>query len=187
MDVEQNRRRRFEAYQTFRLKDGRWPARAQRLLESCYALCVEGLQEPLHLCLSDFEHKLFKQAESAKLPRQQQDFLGSRLRVVHDRVAFEERFLAELAEAFNAIDKAAAKTEESTQSKPRLSLQLLDQVEQEMVMSIERLGARGEMRHNSVLYELGYRLAVLIGSPPLDGRFTRPAWCLSCRSNITCC
>jgi hypothetical protein len=170
MDVEQNRRRRFEAYQAFRLKDGRWPARAQRLLEACYALCVEGLQEPLHLCLSDFEHKLFKQAESAKLPRQQQDFLGSRLRVVHDRVAFEERFLAELAEAFNVIDKVAAKTGESTQSKPRLSLQLLDQVEQEMVMSIERLGARGEMRHNSVLYELGYRLAVLIGSPPLDGR-----------------
>jgi len=170
MDVEQNRRRRFEAYQSFRLKDGRWPARAQRLLESSYALCVEGLQEPLHQCLSDFEQKLFRQAESAKLPKQQQDFLISRLRVVHDRVAFEERFLLELAGAFNEIDKASLKPEASASPRSRLSLQLLDQTEQEMVMSIERLGARGEMRHNSVLYELGYRMAVLIGAPPLDGR-----------------
>jgi len=170
MDVEQNRRRRFEAYQSFRLKNGRWPARAQRLLESCYALCVEGLQEPLHHCLSDFEQKLFKQAESAKLPKQQQDFLISRLRVVHDRVAFEERFLTELAESFNEIDKASMKNDAPASPRSRLSLQLLDQVEQEMVMSIERLGARGEMRHNSVLYELGYRMAVLIGAPPLDGR-----------------
>jgi hypothetical protein len=170
MDVEQNRRRRFEAYQSFRLKDGGRPARAQRLLESSYALCVEGLQEPLHCCLSDFEQKLFKQAESAKLPKQQQDFLISRLRVLHDRVAFEERFLLELAGAFNEIDKAAIKPEAPAGTRSRLSLQLLDQTEQEMVMSIERLGARGEMRHNSVLYELGYRLAVLIGAPPLDGR-----------------
>ena len=170
MDVEQNRRRRFEAYQSFRLKDGRWPARAQRLLESSYALCVEGLQEPLHQCLTDFEQKLFKQAERAKLPQQQQDFLISRLRVLHDRVAFEERFLLELAEAFNQIDKAALKIEPSAGPTSRLSLQLLDQAEQEMAMSIERLGARGEMRQNSVLYELGYRLAVLIGAPPLDGR-----------------
>jgi len=169
MDVEQNRRRRFEAYQSFRLKDGRWPARAQRLLEASYALCVEGLQEPLHQCLSDFEQKLFKQAESAKLPKQQQDFLTSRLRMVHGRVAFEERFLLELAEAFNDIDKAAVKVDASASPRSRLSLQLLDQAEQEMVMSIERLGARGEMRHNGVLYELGYRLAVLIGAPPLDG------------------
>jgi hypothetical protein len=170
MDVEQNRRRRFEAYQAFRLKEGRWPARAQRLLESCYALCVEGLQEPLHHCLSDFEQKLFKHAESAKFPKQQQDFLVSRLRVVHDRVAFEERFLMALGESFNEIDKAAVKADAPAVPRARLSLQLLDQTEQEMVMSIERLGARGEMRHNSVLYELGYRLAVLIGAPPLDGR-----------------
>jgi len=170
MDVEQNRRRRFEAYQSFRLKDGRWPARAQRLLESTYTLCVEGLQEPLHQCLSDFEQKLFKQAENAKLSKQQQDFLVSRLRVIHDRTAFEERFLLELAEAFNDIDKAAVKADASANPRSRLSLQLLDQAEQEMVMSIERLGARGEMRHNSVLYELGYRLAVLIGAPPLEGR-----------------
>jgi hypothetical protein len=170
MDVEQNRRRRFGAYQVSGLKEGRWPARAQRLLDSCYGLCVDGLREPLHLCMSDFGQKLFKQAESAKLPQQQQDFLISRVRVLHDRVAFEERFLAKLADAFNEIDKAAIKTAAPISAKPMLSLQLLDRVEQEMVMSVERLGARGEARHNSVLYELGYRLAVLIGAPPLDGR-----------------
>jgi hypothetical protein len=170
MDVEQNRRRRFETHHSIRLKDGRWAARAQRLLEASYAVCVDGLQQPLHECLSDFEHKLFKHAESAKLPKQQQDFLVSRLRVVHDRVAFEERFLLELAGAINEVDKATLKPEAPVNGRSRLSLQLLDQTEQEMVMSIERLGARGEMRHNSVLYELGYRLAVLIGAPPLDGR-----------------
>ena len=36
-------------------------------------------------------------------------------------------------------------------------------------MALEQLGARGEVRHSSALYELGYRMAVLIGAPPLEG------------------
>ena len=71
--------------------------------------------------------------------------------------------------AGDILKSAAGKTVEATDEKAWLSLELLDPVEQELSMTVEQLGARGDVRHSSVLYELGYRLAVLVGAPPLEG------------------
>jgi len=155
------------------LSSGRWPARAQRLLEASYRLCVDGLHEPLRQCLGDFEQQLFAQAERARQHTQQQDYYNSRQRVLQDRTQFEQRFNEQLAAIFNALDTAAAApamaTENATGKKAWQSLELLDPVAQELIMAVDQLGARGEVRHSGVLYELGYRMAVLIGAPPLEG------------------
>ncbi|OOG62046.1 hypothetical protein B0E46_13710 [Rhodanobacter sp. B04] len=174
MDVGQDRRDLPASHQAARLNSGRWSARAQRLLEASYKLCVDGLHEPLRRCLGDFEQQLFALAERARQHAQQQDLYSSRQRVLQDRTRFEQRFIEQVGEAFNALEgdatrHAPAGSTGSTGTKTWKSLELLDPVEQELTMAVEQLGARGEVRHSSVLYELGYRMAVLIGSPPLEG------------------
>ena len=175
MNVGQDRRALPAFHQTARLSIGRWPARAQRLLEASYKLCVNGLHEPLRQCLGDFEQQLFAQAERARQHTQQQDYYSSRQRVLQDHIQFEQRFNEQLAATFNALDTtAAAPTTASasataTREKAWQSLELLDPVAQELTMAVDQLGARGEVRHSGVLYELGYRLAVLISAPPLEG------------------
>ena len=169
MDVEQNRRRPFEAHQTVALNSGRWPARAQRLLDASYKRCAKDLAEPLRLCLNDFEEQLFKQAERERRPAEQQDCFATRHRVLQDRATFEQRFLARLVAAFNDIDKVAIEAATSASAQPWQALELLDPVEQEISLSVNQLGARGEMRHGNALHALSYRLAVLVGTPPLEG------------------
>ena len=168
MDVEQDRRRSFASRQHNRLGEGRWPARAQRLIETSHTLCVEGLREPLRRCMGEFEQQLFKLAERAHRHLEQQDFYASRQRILQHRTLLEERFIARIGIAFDRIDGGAMPRTPS-EAKPWQSLQLLDPAEQELTMTVAQLGARGEMRHSSVLYELGYRLAVLVGAPPLEG------------------
>lgn len=169
MDVEQDRRRPLASHQDARPSGGRWPVRVQQLLETSYTLCVEGLHEPLRRCLGEFEQQLFALADRARGPGEQQDCFASRQRVLQGRAAFEQRFMQQLGTAFNDIDVVAGKPEAAADSKPWQSLELVDPAEQELSMALEQLGARGEVRHSGVLYELGYRLAVLIGAPPLEG------------------
>jgi hypothetical protein len=174
MDVGQDRRGMPAFHQAARLSSGRWPARAQRLLEASYRLCVDGLHEPLRQCLGDFEQQLFAQAERARHHTQQQDYYSSRQRVLQDRTQFEQRFSEQLVATFNALDTTAAPATATATSTTIgktawQSLELLDPVAQELTMAVDQLGARGEVRHSGVLYELGYRLAVLISAPPLEG------------------
>jgi hypothetical protein len=171
MDVGQDRRRSLASHQGTRLSSGRWPARAQRLLEASYTLCVEGLHEPLRRCLSELEQQLFALAERAHQPSEQQDCFASRQRVLQDRTTFEQRFMALLGTTINELDVAVSKAVDTTaEAAPWQSLELLDTVEQDLSMALEQLGARGEVRHSSVLYELSYRMGVLIGAPPLEGQ-----------------
>jgi hypothetical protein len=171
MDVGQDRRRQAPSQQGSRLSSGRWPARAQRQLEASYTLSIEGLHEPLRRCLGEFEKQLFALAERAHRADEQQDCFASRQRVLQDRTTFEQRFMELLGTAINELDPAAGKSgNTATELKPWQSLELLDTAEQELSMALEQLGARGEVRHSSVLYELSYRIGVLIGAPPLEGQ-----------------
>jgi hypothetical protein len=151
------------------LSGGRWPARAQRLLETSYTLCVEGLQEPLRHCIGEFEKQLFALAERARHAGEQQDCFASRQRLLQDRNTFVQRFMERLGSTLDGIDNSPTAPAASTDAKPWLSLELVDPVVQEVSITLEQLGARGEVRHSNVLHELGYRLAVLIGAPPLEG------------------
>jgi hypothetical protein len=168
MDVEQNRRRSHASGQSAGLYGARWSPRAQRLLQATQVLFVEGLQEPLRRCLGELEQQLFALAERAHRADQQQDLYASRQRVMQGRSMFEERFIAQLDIAFTEIGHTP-KSAAGSDIKPWQSLALLDPAEQELRLKMEQLAARGETRHSGVLYELGYRLAVLIAAPPLEG------------------
>lgn len=171
MDVGQDRRRSLAPLQGSRLSSARWPARAQRLLETSYTLCVEGLHEPLRRGLAEFERQLFVLAEQAHRSSEQQQYFASRQRVLQDRTTFEQRFMERLGAAINEVDTAASEpAAHAADAKPWQALELLDTVEQELSMALEQLGARGEVRHSRVLYELGYRMAALVGAPPLEGQ-----------------
>jgi Protein of unknown function (DUF1631) len=169
MDVGQDRRRLLASHQPARLSSGRWPARAQQLLETSFTLCAEGLHEPLRRCLSEFERELFALAERAHRHTEQQDCFASRQRVLQDRTTLEQQFIAQVGAAFNNIDTASARSDAPAEAKAWQSLELLDPVKQELTIALSQLGTRGEVRHSSALYELGYRLAVLVGAPPLEG------------------
>ncbi|MFC5581651.1 DUF1631 family protein [Rhodanobacter terrae] len=171
MDVGQDRRRQLTPPQGRCLGSGRWPARAQRQLEASYTLSVEGLHEPLRRCLGEFEKQLFALAERAARADEQQDCFASRQRVLQDRTTFEQRFMELLGTAIDELDNAVGKpANKADEAKPWQSLELLDTGEQELSMTLEQLGARGEVRHSNVLYELSYRMGVLIGAPPLEGQ-----------------
>lgn len=170
MDVGQDRRRQLASQSSARFTSGRWPARAQRLIEAVYTLSVEGLHEPVKHCLGEFERKLFGLAERAARADVQQDLFASRQRTLQESGAVQQRFLEHLGKTLNELDSAGAPAAAAADSKPWQSLELLDPAVQELSMTLEQIGARGEVRHNSQLHELGYRVAVLIGSPPLEGK-----------------
>lgn len=171
MDVGHDRRQSSAPQQGGRIGNARWPARAQRLLEASYRLCMEGLQEPLRRCLGEFEKQLFALAERAHHDGEQQTCFASRQRLLQGRTTFVQRFMESLAGEFNGIDSVrTAPAAAATGVKPWQALALVDPGEQEVSMTLEQLGARGEVRHSSVLYELGHRLAVLVGAPPLESQ-----------------
>jgi hypothetical protein len=170
MDVGQDRRRSLAPHQPARLTSGRWPARAERLIEASYTSCMDGLHEPVRHCMGEFEQTLFTLADHALRSDEQQNFFASRQRVLQDRTTFQQRFLEALGTTFNELgNQAAQPAAAALDAKPWQSLELLDPVVQELSIVLTQLGARGEVRHSGVLHELGYRLAVLIGAPPLEG------------------
>ena len=171
MDVGQDRRRQLASRSSARLTSGRWPARAQRLIEASYTLSVEGLHEPVKHCLGEFERKLFALAERAPRADEQQDLFASRQHALQQSGAVHQRFLEHLGTAISELDSIdTLATPLASDTKPWQSLELLDPAVQELSMTLDQIGARGEVRHSSQLHELGYRLAVLIGSPPLEGK-----------------
>ncbi len=145
----------------------RWPARAQGLLDASLKLSIDHVHGALRTCLGQFDKQLFALADRSHGFGDQQRLFGVRERVLHERLAVEARFLDLLTQKFEHIDDhaAAAKQAGSTWH----TLELLDPAAQELATTLEQLGSRGEGRHGNVLHELGYRLAVLIGAPPLEG------------------
>ncbi len=169
MDVEKDRRRSAATPHTTQGSQNRWPARAQKLLDSSYLQCLETLHEPLRRCLRGFEEQLFALAERTHRTAEQQDYFFSRQRVLQDRVLFEQRFNSGLNAAFNTMGREPDTAPSGSSDKPWRTLELLDPAEQELSMAVTQLGGRGEARHSQILHELGYRLAVLVAAPPLEG------------------
>lgn len=144
-----------------------WSGRARRLIDRCHALCQDWIALPLRICLDDLEHQLFAMSEGAHDPFNQQRHFNSRQRLQKGRETVERRFSANVSAAFSRLGAApAAKIAASEQP---LTLSLVDPEEHEMTVALEKLAARGEARGGAAIFELGYRMAVLIGAPPLEG------------------
>src|SRR5574337_316972 len=170
MDVGQDLRRSLASHPPARLNNGRWPARAQQLIETSYTLCVEALYEPARRCIGAFEKELFVLADHAHRVDEQHEYFASRQRVLQGQGNLVQSFMEQVGKALNELDRAPEPSARANaETSPWQTLELLDPGVQEISMTLDQLGARGDARHGRALYELGYRLAVLIGSPPLEG------------------
>lgn len=160
MDVEQPDRHRSAVN-----APPEWPARTQQLIDEVRLLCRNWLAEPLRLCLSDFDRSLHEHSVNARSHLDQQRYQATRQRLVQERQAFEERFTACIDAALLQLGRQPGVPKAAP---ARLTLSLLDPLEHEMTAALDQLVARSEARGGPLLVELGYRLAVLVGLPPLE-------------------
>ena len=146
------------------LPDARWPERSQRLLGEVRALCSNWLHQPLLRTLDHFDTHLNQQAERTRSHLDQVRYQATRKLLLNERQTFDQRFIASIDQAFDRLGQPIAKPSASLQM-----LSLVDPLEHELTTSLDQLVARSEARGGVQLVELGYRLAALIASAPLEG------------------
>lgn len=161
MDVEQPDRHRPGAG----APPAHWPAKTRQLIDEIRLLCRDWLSEPLKVCLGDFDRALHEHAARTRSHIEQQRYQATRQRLVADRLAFERGFIDCIDRALLQLGAQPA----AVKAPPaRLTLSLLDPLEHEMTAALDQLVARSAARGGPLLVELSYRLAVLVGSPPLE-------------------
>jgi hypothetical protein len=141
--------------------------RAEREAQQGLSLCLTWLDMPLREALRDFDQRMFAVAESSRNHLEQQDCFESRGIVQREGPAFRNRFASHLSERFRHLGEPTGRPAASDYA--GLSLSLVDPEEQEQSDALASMAARAEARSASSLFELGYRLAVLAGTPPLEG------------------
>ena len=169
MEVEQQGRRPPHASDRDSRPDNTvWAPRARRLIEETHALCASWLETPLRQCFVEAEQRLYAQAERSRNPVEQQQCLYSRQLLQQQRAVMERRFLDGVRQHFSGVG-TVHEVEVPHADLPRRPLELLDPTEHEQTVALDKVVARGEARHGTALFELGYRYAVLAGQPPLEG------------------
>ncbi|WP_266170656.1 DUF1631 family protein [Dyella subtropica] len=168
MDVEhQDSRQPLASSRGDRLDNPRWSPRARRLIEEVHTFCLDWLAPPLRRGLADLERRFYAHAMQSRDPLEQQRFLVIRGRLQSEQELFERRFMADLRDRFRRMGEDPV---EPVAAEPvSLTLELLDETAHEQGAALEKIIARGEARNSLALHELGYRMAVLVGVPPLEG------------------
>ncbi|UPG94019.1 DUF1631 family protein [Luteibacter aegosomatissinici] len=141
--------------------------RAEREAQQGLSLCLTWLDMPLREALRDFDQRLFAVAESSRNHLEQQDCFESRGIVQREGPAFRNRFASHLSERFRHLGEPTGRP--AANDYAGMNLSLVDPEEQEQTDALSSMAARAEARSASSLFELGYRLAVLAGTPPLEG------------------
>jgi hypothetical protein len=155
-----------------RVEHGQMPARARRLIGDICALCDQWAAPTLRLCLDRFDKRLYEQAESSRNHLEQQRCFDSRNLIQQQSAGFTQSFTSRLREAFEQM--GANNDEHDAHQLTLQSLSLLDRNEHELTSALEKHAARIEAHNGPVLSELSYRLAVLVGAPPLEGKHLPP-------------
>jgi hypothetical protein len=140
--------------------------RARQHAAHSLATCLAWVETPLIASLHEFDQRMFAMADRARNHLEQQTCFESRHALERGAEGFRVRFTAGLRDRFVRLGEPA--TAKSTTSE-RLELSLVDTQEQEENDALAVLATRGETRHASQLFELGYRMAVLAASAPLEG------------------
>ncbi|TBR36864.1 MULTISPECIES: DUF1631 family protein [Dyella] len=166
MDVEQQGRRQPFAWgRNDRFDSERWGPRTRRLVEETYALCISWLEAPLRICIADAEQRLFAAAERAHNHMDQQVHLTVRQQLQANRSTLEQHFAAALRRRFGHLGEEV----DAITTSAHQPLSLVEQSDHEQTVALGKLAARGESRNATLLFELGYRFAVLVSMPPLEG------------------
>lgn len=144
--------------------------RAEREAQQGLSLCLTWLDMPLRESLRDFSQRLFATAESTRNHLEQQECFESRNIIEREGPAFRNRFAAHLSERFRHLGENPESKSATGEHLPLgMNLSLVDPEEQEQADALSSMAARGEARSASSLFELGYRMAVLAGTAPLEG------------------
>jgi len=146
----------------------RMPLRARKLIETACILCDHWAEPTLRLCLDRFDKRLYEHAERSRNHFEEQRCFDSRHLVKQGRTAFVQSFCAKLRESFECMGED--EDERTAHSLSLHSLTLLDRTEHELTAALDTLASRGEAQNGPILSELSYRLAVLVASPPLEGK-----------------
>ena len=172
MDVEFRGRPPIARDRPDRVEHGQMPARARRLTGDICALCDQWVDPTLRHCLDRFDKRLYEQAESSRNHLEQQRCFDSRNLIQQQSAGFIQSFASRLREAFEQM--GTSDDEQTSHQLTLQSLSLLDRNEQELTSALEKHAARIEAHNGPVLSELSYRLAVLVGAPPLEGKHLPP-------------
>ena len=172
MDVEFRGRPPIARDRPDRVEHGQMPARARRLIGDICALCDQWVDPTLRHCVDRFDKRLYEQAESSRNHLEQQRCFDSRNLIQQQSAGFIQSFASRLREAFEQM--GTSDDEQTSHQLTLQSLSLLDRNEQELTSALEKHAARIEAHNGPVLSELSYRLAVLVGAPPLEGKHLPP-------------
>jgi hypothetical protein len=152
---------------------GEVPTRARRLIDAACTLSDHWVEPTLRLCLDRFDKRLYELAEKSRNHLEQQRCFDSRNVIQQGRDGFIQSFAARLRDSFEMMG-CAEDEEDAAHSLGLQSLTLLDRTEHELTAALDKLAARTEAHNGSLLSELSYRLAVLVESPPLEGKALPP-------------
>jgi hypothetical protein len=143
------------------------PLRVRRLIDAACTLSDHWIEPTLRLCLDRFDKRLYDQAEKSRSHLEQQRCFDSRNLVQQGREGFIHSFATRLRDSFEQMGVVDEK--DTDQPLSLQSLTLLDRTEHELTAALDKLAARVEAHNGALLHELSYRLAVLVGTPPLEG------------------
>ncbi|UPG86266.1 DUF1631 domain-containing protein [Luteibacter aegosomatis] len=139
--------------------------RAEREAQQGLSLCLTWLDAPLRHALRDLDGRLFAAAESSRNPLEQQACFDGRAIAEREGAGFRHRFAAFLTQRFRHFGESLPR---EPSDGGHAALSLVDPGEQERTDALASMAARAESRSAANLFELGYRMAVLAGSAPLE-------------------
>ncbi|MBP1473885.1 DUF1631 family protein [Frateuria sp. MAH-13] len=142
------------------------PVRVQRLVTELRGLYNTRLEPVLGEALDALDDTLYQLAERSRGHLEQQRCFDSRAMARCHRAAFLRQVAEHLASRFARLGQVSDSADTLA---PMASLSLLGRDEHELNAALEQLTSRGEAHTGPVLAELSYRMAVLVGAPPLEG------------------
>lgn len=144
------------------------PRRVRRALEQVYTLAADEMARALERMLAEFEQQLFRQADQAVNPGQQQ-FCFDTLRMVRqNRADLIPQFLSGLEAALAGIRMNAVAPDEPTDRLHFGELRLVEDQELDEGSVLRAISSRHEARASLPLHLLGQRFGVLACAPAYD-------------------
>ncbi|GAB3381243.1 DUF1631 family protein [Lysobacter fragariae] len=144
------------------------PRRVRRALERLYALASDEMARALERMLIEFEQQLFRQADQAPSPGQQQAHFETLRMVRQNRADLIPQFLSGMESALASIRLVAPVEEKPTGHLHFGELRLVEDHEVDEGSVLRAVASRHEARSSLPLHLLGQRFGVMAGTPAFE-------------------
>lgn len=146
------------------------PRRVRRALEQVYALAADEMARALERMLAEFEQQLFRQADQAINPSQQQSCFDTLRMVRQNRADLIPQFLSGLEAALAGIRAGTDAPQEPSSHLHFGELRLVEDQELDEGSVLRAISSRHEARASLPLHLLGQRFGVLACAPAYDAQ-----------------